>query len=163
MTNEEARTEQRVRGGASGQYHHCCLKEFPLPTTKEWGEGQGEGRPTCVLIAWTNPSPQPSPRSSLTGRGSDRARSLGTFKMRPVRSRRCVIWSSFVIWPLSFGFYQASPFHRRRPHSAIKQPSANTNTVERCHRGSVQLSVIGALRFGRFAAKLSSLAGAMSS
>lgn len=23
---------------------------FPLPTTKEWGEGQGEGRPTALLL-----------------------------------------------------------------------------------------------------------------
>ena len=46
---------------------------FPLPTTKEWGEGQGEGPPNNVEAAETIPSPQPlpsSPRSSLAGRGS---------------------------------------------------------------------------------------------
>ena len=40
---------------------------FPLPTTKEWGEGQGEGQPIDVAGAETNPSP----RSCLAGRGSD--------------------------------------------------------------------------------------------
>src|SRR6266568_585068 len=64
MTSDEARTEQRVRGGASGQYHHGRRKEFPLPTTKEWGEGQGGARERGVPTAWllhvTSPSPQPS-------------------------------------------------------------------------------------------------------
>ena len=30
--------------GAIRRYHHCGRRKFPLPTTKEWGEGQGEGR-----------------------------------------------------------------------------------------------------------------------
>ena len=36
----------------------------------------------------------------------------------------------------------------------MKQVSANRKTAERCHKGSVQLSVMGALRLGSFAAKL---------
>src|SRR5438876_6704973 len=48
-----------------------ATKGFPLPTTKEWGEGKGEGQPKNVGAAETNPSPQPSPRSCLAGRGSD--------------------------------------------------------------------------------------------
>ena len=69
---------------ASRQYHHGRRKEFPLPTTKEWGEGQGEERPNRVVTACTSPSPQPSPRSSLAGRGSNGARSGGTVEMRPL-------------------------------------------------------------------------------
>ena len=46
-------------------------EEFtPLPTTKEWGEGQGEGLRKNVRASKTSPSPRPSPRSSLAGRGS---------------------------------------------------------------------------------------------
>src|SRR5213595_3366623 len=56
-------------------------------------------------------------------------------------------------------FFHAKPFQRRRPHSTTKQESAARNTVDRCHKGRVQLSVIGALRLGRFAAKRSSPEG----
>src|SRR2546422_3937513 len=51
-------------------------KGFPLPTTKEWGEGKGEGPPNNVEAAETSPSLQPSPRSSLAGRGSDALRTM---------------------------------------------------------------------------------------
>ena len=44
-------------------------KYFPLPTTKEQGEGQGEGNPMINSSVLTAPSPRPSPRSSLAGRG----------------------------------------------------------------------------------------------
>ena len=49
-------------------------KEFPRPTTKEWGEGQGEGPPTKAPTASESPSPRPSTRSSLAGRGSGATR-----------------------------------------------------------------------------------------
>src|SRR5207247_1022371 len=42
-----------------------------LPTTQEWGEGKGEGIP-IIRFDGTCPSPQPSPRSCLAGRGSGR-------------------------------------------------------------------------------------------
>src|SRR5213593_292718 len=70
---------------------------------------------------------------------------------------------SFVIRYSSFGFFHAKPFQRRRPHSTTKQESAARNTVDRCHKGRVQLSVIGALRLGRFAAKRSSPEGSRTS
>src|SRR5213082_2868204 len=57
----------------------------------------------------------------------------------------------------------AIPFQRRKPHSAMKQTNANKNTAERCHSGMVQLSVMGALRFGKLAANESSLFTAMTS
>ena len=58
--------------GATCRYHDGH-KEFPFPTTQEWGEGEGEGHLICVVAEFTNPSPQPSPRSSLAGRGSQHA------------------------------------------------------------------------------------------
>src|SRR2546428_11778627 len=51
-------------------------KGFPLPATKEWGEGEGEGAPNNVAAAERNPSPRPSPRSCLAGRGSDALRTM---------------------------------------------------------------------------------------
>src|SRR5881392_162316 len=52
-----------------------CL--LPLPATKEWGEGRGEGRPCkhCTKTTLTgsrHPSPWPSPR--FAGRGDSRRR-----------------------------------------------------------------------------------------
>src|SRR6185436_7166539 len=48
--------------------------KFARSTTKEWGEGPGEASLTKSPTALMNPSPQPSPRSSLAGRGSDATR-----------------------------------------------------------------------------------------
>src|SRR6266571_3422852 len=52
-----------------------CL--LPLPATKEWGEGRGEGRPCkhwtkSTLTGSRHPSPWPSPR--FAGRGYSRRR-----------------------------------------------------------------------------------------
>ena len=57
-------------------------------------------------------------------------------------------------------FLYAIPFRRRKPHSETKQMNANKRTLARCQSGSVQLSVMGALRFGRLATNASSLSGA---
>ena len=65
-------------GGASSNYQHG-RDEFPLPTTKELGEGQGEGNLKRVVAEFSSPSP----RSSLAGRGGQTARSGGTGNMRP--------------------------------------------------------------------------------
>ena len=45
---------------ATCRYHHG-RNEFPLPTTQEWGEGEGEGYLNRVVAEFTNPSPQPCP------------------------------------------------------------------------------------------------------
>src|ERR1051326_4156005 len=73
------------------------------------------------------------------------------------------IRDSFVIGPSSFGSSHAIPLERRMPHSAMKQARANWNTLDRCQRGCVQLSVMGALRFGSPVAKLSSRDGVRTS
>ena len=56
-------------------------RRIPLPTTKEWGEGEGEGQFNRVIAEFTNPSPQPSP---LVPRGEP-ARSGGARKMHRLR------------------------------------------------------------------------------
>src|SRR5437870_97971 len=48
---------------------NLASREFPFPMTNERGEG--EGRPEQGAAAKTNLSPQPSPHSSLAGRGGD--------------------------------------------------------------------------------------------
>src|SRR2546430_14197343 len=60
-------------------------------------------------------------------------------------------------------FLYAIPFRRRKPHSETKQMNANKRTLARCQSGSVQLSVMGALRFGRLATNASSLSDATTS
>src|SRR5208283_2927771 len=56
-----------------------------------------------------------------------------------------------------------NPFQRRMPHSATKQPSTQRNTSGFCQRGSLQVSVIGAWRWGSFRAKSVSAARSMTS
>src|SRR5947199_1434458 len=95
--------------------------------------------------------------SDFVIRHSDLRIAVSSIK-RPVSGLVRAVWDGSVRES-----FHAIPFQRRKPHSAMKQKNANKNTVERCHSGMVQLSVMGALRFGKLAANESSLFTAMTS
>src|SRR5947207_14038715 len=70
-----------------------CL--LPLPATKEWGEGRGEGRPCkhctkTTLTVSTHPSPWPSPR--FAGRGYSRRSVAYPTVFSVTQAERCAAW-----------------------------------------------------------------------
>jgi hypothetical protein len=64
-------------GGASCANPRCARRVSPRPTTKDWGEGQGEGRPSASLLHTRTALPARPSR----GEGADSARSGGTVEI----------------------------------------------------------------------------------
>src|SRR5439155_4312443 len=52
-------------------HHHQAAGRFPLPTTKEWGEGKGEGIPISRANSMERPPlPSPLPARASQGEGA---------------------------------------------------------------------------------------------
>src|SRR5206468_8472571 len=105
-------------GQASRPYVFSALDAFPSPPA-EGGEGWGEeGRLACAcagVSAVGCPSPRPSPRSFLTGRGS---------AVRALNSYRCKKLSTSLARLLRMEFMTSPLF--RVPHPTASSSFAGT-------------------------------------